>query len=505
MFIGLVVLIFGAALSLPALGILRSEFFPKTDQDSLSIAIEAEPGTSLDRTFELAMPVEQALLKEPEIVSFTTTAGQSSTLGATSGPTVSTNLANIAISLLKSEYGRKETSMSMANRLRKEFSTIKDVKVTVNELAGGPPAGADFSVQIMGDDFNIMDKIASDLEHILATIPGAINIDTSRKPLPAEFRFTIDPARLALYDLTLPQVASFIANATDGVQATTIYKGIDELYVRSRYESGAVDTLDKIEDLKITSNRGQDVYLRDVVTPELDPSVFSIDHYNQKRVVTVSAAAGQLPNGQSTNGTEIMKAYQAKVANYKVPSGYELSFAGANDESAKSVISLLVALGFGLFFIIGTLVVLFDSYRQAVIVLVTIPLSLIGVFFGLTVFHQTLSFPGLIGLVALFGIVVRNGIILFDKINLNRRNGIGRMESIIDAGRTRLEPVLLTSLCTMFGMIPLTVSNPTWQSLGMSIIFGLFTSTAFTLLTLPTLYSLLIPEGESSESTQKQS
>ncbi|HRI36778.1 MAG TPA: efflux RND transporter permease subunit, partial [bacterium] len=150
------------------------------------------------------------------------------------------------------------------------------------------------------------------------------------------------------------------------------------------------------------------------------------------------------------------------------------------------------AMIFGMFFIVATLVILFDSYKQSVLVLVTIPLSLIGVFFGLTLFMQPLSFPGLIGLVALFGIVVRNGIILFDKINLNIREGIPFVESIIDAGKTRLEPVVLTSVCTVLGMIPLTLSNPTWTSLGLSIIFGLSVSTVFTLLVLPTLYFLFI-------------
>ena len=487
-------LLFFAALALPVTGILRSEFFPKTDQDIFTIGIEAEPGTSLEKTSELVLPIEQRLLREPEIASFTTTVGSSSSLGGRSAPTSSSNLANISVNLIKKEYGRKETSMSISDRLRAEFAKVQTTKVTVSELAGGPPAGADFSIDIKGDDFAIMDHIASDITHILGTIPGAINIDTSRKPLPMEFRFTFDPKRLAVYDITLPQVAGFLANVTVGHEATTIYKGTDEIIVRSRYESGAVDTLDKIKDLKLKSNKGQDVALRDIIITSPDPSVFSIDHKDQKRVVTVSAAAAK-----TTNGTEIMKAYQEKMKSHVIPHGYTLATAGSNDESAKSVMSLFVALGFGMLLIIGTLVVLFDSYRQAVIVLVTIPLSLIGVFFGLMIFRQTLSFPSLIGLVALFGIVVRNGIILFDKINLNRSHGISFAESIVDAGKTRLEPVVLTSLCTMFGMIPLTVSNPTWQSLGLAIIFGLFTSTIFTLLVLPTLYSLVVPQGEQIE------
>lgn len=218
----------------------------------------------------------------------------------------------------------------------------------------------------------------------------------------------------------------------------------------------------------------------------LSPSVFAINRSDQKRVITVSAAA------DGTTGAEILKQFNTKTANYTLPKGYEFILGGANDENAKSVQSLLVAMLFGLLFIVGTLVVLFDSYRQAVLALVTIPLSLIGVFFGLTLFMQPLSFPGLIGLVALFGIVVRNGIILFDKINLNIAENIPFVEAIVDAGKTRLEPVVLTSVCTVLGMIPLTLSNPTWTSLGLSIIFGLTASTMFTLLVLPTLFFLFL-------------
>lgn len=183
-----------------------------------------------------------------------------------------------------------------------------------------------------------------------------------------------------------------------------------------------------------------------------------------------------------------MKDFNIQSAEYKLPNGVEFLFGGANEENAKSVASLGIAMLFGLILIVATLVILFDSFRQSLLVLVTIPLSLIGVFIGLTLTMQPLSFPGMIGLVALFGIVVRNGIILFDKINQNRSAGMELVAAILDAGRTRLEPVALTSLCTILGMVPLSLSNPTWTPLALSIIFGLAASTALTLIVLPVLY-----------------
>ncbi|OGJ53938.1 hypothetical protein A2483_01715 [Candidatus Peregrinibacteria bacterium RIFOXYC2_FULL_33_13] len=144
--------------------------------------------------------------------------------------------------------------------------------------------------------------------------------------------------------------------------------------------------------------------------------------------------------------------------------------------------------------IISTLVVQFNSFKKALIVLITIPLALIGVFFGMFVFKITLSFPGLIGILALFGIVVKNAIILMDKINLNLKTGIEFKSAIVDAGKSRLEAIFITSICTIFGILPITLSDETWKALGSAVIFGLMVSSFLTLFIVPTLFVSLIKE-----------
>lgn len=488
-FVGLVTALFFVSLMLPITGILKSDFFPATDQDLMAINLELPVGTRLDVTSAKAAAVEAILLKEKEIASFTTTIGAQANLGndqAESGE----NYAGITVNLVKKEFGRKESSMSISERLRKEAAAFVDMKVTVAEMKGGPPAGGDFELRIAGPDFRVLDAVAGDVIKALEKVPGAINVQSSRRPLPLEFRLTFDPARLSLYDLTLPQVSSFLRNAVNGAEATKVFRGKDEIVVRTRYAQDAVATVERVKDLKLTNLKGQPVFVRDVLSNKLVPSVFSIDRIDQKRVISVTASADK-----STTGGGILAAYERTMAGYKLPSGYEFITGGANEENQKSVQSLFVAMIFGMLFVIATLVVLYDSYRQALIVLVTIPFSLIGVFWGLTLFGQPLSFPGLIGLVALFGIVVRNGIIFFDKINQNRAEGFSVHDSIVDAGRTRLEPEVLTSICTILGMMPLTFSNPTWTSLGLSIMFGLAASTLLTLRVLPGLYFLFVKDG----------
>jgi len=177
-----------------------------------------------------------------------------------------------------------------------------------------------------------------------------------------------------------------------------------------------------------------------------------------------------------------------------MPQGYEIVYGGENEQNTESVQSIMRAMVIALLLIISTLVIQFNSFRKTFIVLVTIPLALIGVFYGLAIFGISLSFPGLIGVVALFGIVVKNAIILVDKINLNIKTGIPFEDSIIDAGKSRLEAIFITSICTIAGITPVTLSNETWLALGSAIVFGLLLSSFFTLFVIPTLFMMMVKE-----------
>lgn len=481
------VLLFILSLLLPITWLLKSDFFPKWDNDNLYINIEAEAWTKLDVTNEIAKQIEPILLKEKEIDSFSLSVWWlASVWDSLWWSSSSENYASFSINLIKEEYWRKETSMSIADRLRAEVAKIKEAKVTVLEVASWPPSWSDFELSIAWEDFAILDKIAWDVKNKLKKVPWAINIETSRKPLPFEFDIVLDYDKLSLYDVSVPQVALFLKNTIDWTESSKIYKWTDEIIIKTRLNTDSVDTLDKIKDLTLKNTKWNDVVLRDIIKQDFKPSVFSISRKDQQRVVTVSATAANWYTSAS------LKADFDKLnKNYKLPAWYEFLTWWENEENAKSVQSLLVSMVFWLMCIVWTLVLLYDSYRQSVLVMVTIPLSLIWVFFGLTLFGQPLSFPGLIWLVALFWIVVRNWIILFDKINLNLSENIEFREAIAEAWMSRLEPVLLTSICTVLGMIPLTLSNPTWTSLWLSIIFWLSVSTIFTLLVLPTLFYLV--------------
>lgn len=271
--------------------------------------------------------------------------------------------------------------------------------------------------------------------------------------------------------------------AISGTEVTTVLRDNKEVKVIARFDDHAIPTLEAVQNLQILNKDRQPVALRDVATISLEPSIDSVARIDQKRVVVLSAGV----TGDA-RANEVLAEFQKRIADYSWPKGYGISYGGENEQNQESVASILRAMLIAGLLIIATMVIQFNSFRQAMIVLVTLPLALIGVFVGLAIFQVPLSFPGLIGILALFGIVVKNAIILIDKINLNMRTGIGFGEAVVDAGKSRIEAIFITSICTIFGILPITLSNAMWQALGSAVIFGLTLSSFLTLFIVPVLF-----------------
>jgi HAE1 family hydrophobic/amphiphilic exporter-1 len=480
--------LFIIAVALPATGIVKTEFFPSSDSDYLYVNLEAPAGLKLDESDKIVRIVESRLSTYPEIANFTTIVGSSASGDSLSGSANSSHLSSISIRLVPKEK-RDIKSYSLATKIRKDLSDIQEATITVESPAGGPPSGAAFEARISGEDLQVLDKIASDLKPLLSTIPGVINPKTSLKESPADYTFVLDPARLELYNLNAAYVGSTLRLAISGVEATTVLKDGKELKVMARFAKDKIPDLEAIQSIQILNLRKQPVFLKDVAKIELKPSVETITRIDQKRVVLLSAAT----DGQA-NTAEILAEFQNRAKNYQLPNGYTIFYGGENEQNNESVFSILKAMVVAIFLIVITLIIQFNSLKKAFVVLTTIPLALIGVFFGLAAARINLSFPGLIGILALFGIVVKNAIILVDKISLNLHSGIPFTEAIVDAGKSRLEAIFITSICTILGIIPITFSDETWRALGGSVIFGLMLSSFLTLFIVPTLFMSLIKD-----------
>lgn len=487
-----VVIAFLLAVSLPVSGLLPSEFFPNADYDNLWVNIEAPAGTNLDVTDKIVKEVEEKLLAYKEIKSFSTLVGSSGVQDGFSSSSGSPgNRAQITITLVDAKQ-RNIKSYDWGDLLRKDLSGIKGADISVSWQSAGPPSGSAFEAQIKGDDLQTLDKIASDLKPLLTSIKGVVNADISIKASPADYTFKLDPAKLELYNLNAAYVGSVLRLAISGTEVTTILQDGKEIKVMATFDQNKIPNLESIGNLQIINLRNQSVFLKDVAEVKLEPSVDSIDRLDQKRTILLSAAVNS-----SNRPNEVLAEFQKKVSSeYDFPTGYEISYGGQNEQNTESVLSIIRAMAIAGLLIVSTLIVQFNSYKKALIVLATIPLALIGVFFGLTIARLSLSFPGLIGIVALFGIVVKNAIILVDKINLNLKSGIPFENAIIDAGKSRLEAIVITSICTIAGIIPITLSDETWMALGGAIIFGLMLSSFLTLFIVPVLFRTFVKETE---------
>lgn len=488
-------LLFVAALfifsvALPIVGVVKSEFFPVTDQDLIFINIEAPVGLKLEENNKIIESVEAKLLKYPEIINFSTVVGAGGSMGGFNGGGSSSSYLGEVTIKLKEKETRGIKSYDLAEKIRKDISDINGAEITVESLRGGPPSGSAFEARIKGDDLQVLDRIANDLKPKLDSIEGVINSSISFKDAPADYTFSLDHQKMELYDLNAAQVGATLRMAISGNEITTIISGGDEIKVVARFAEDKIRDLSSIGNLEIKNNKNQSVFLKDVATVRLDPSVEKITRIDQKRTILLSADVSG-----KTVPADVVKEFQQKVASdYKLTQGYEITYGGENEQNTESVNSIMRAMVIAFVLIISTLVIQFNSFKKSAIVLVTIPLALIGVFIGMAVFGIKLSFPGLIGVVALFGIVVKNAIILVDKINLNISSGIAFNEAIVDAGKSRLEAIFITSICTIAGIAPVTISNETWLALGSAIIFGLLLSSFFTLFVVPILYMMLIKE-----------
>lgn len=492
-FIFSILALFVFAISLPATGILKSEFFPASNQDNISINMRAPAGLNLEQMDLIVQKVEKRLMKYPEIISFSTLVGSP---GSGSGISISQNNSNTASIFIQltPTTEKRITSYELADKIRKNISDIQGATITVNAPQGGPPSGAAFQAQISGDNLQTLDKIATELEPILDSISGTVNSETSLKGAPAEYTFRLDPMKMQFYNLNPSSIGMTLRTAISGTKISTVLLDNKDIDIVAKFDEEKIPTLEAIQNLQILNSSNQAVFVKDVAKIELKSSVESITHIDQKRTVLLTADVDG-----TTSSTEVVSKFQKKIASdYKLPQGYEITYGGENEQNAESVQSIFRAMIIAALLIISTMIIQFNSFKKATIVLVTLPLALIGTFIGMTIFGITLSFPGLIGILALFGIVVKNAIILIDKINLNIKFGIPFFDAVVDAGKSRMEAIFITSICTIFGIIPITLSNEMWRALGSAVIFGLLLSSFLTLFLVPVLFITFIKDDKNN-------
>jgi len=485
-----ILLLFFLSLALPVSGILPVELFNRSDEDTIYVDVSHPIGTPAKRSGETMKQVEDILRADNRIVSFTINVGATSGVG-NSIDTASISDGHLASAIINLDKNREEDSSEIIDFYQRELSSKISADIKVQQIGAGPGDLAPVQVTIKGADLLVLDELAQKVQAMLLAIPGTRNVEQSVKDSNGELVMHVDRASAEVYGVSTQQIAGVLRNAITGSKATIIKGEGDDIEVIVKYGlndtndlTGSLTRVDvnAIEALTISTPRGN-VPLGSFITSTLENNRGVIQHKDGDRIVTVTSLVteGTLPQ-------TIFNELEKKLAAEFIPDGYTVGLGGEREDIQKSFGDMMRALGLGVLMIGALMVWQFRSYRQPFLILVTIPLALIGVFFGLSLINVPLSFPGVIGVVALAGIVVNNAIILIDRINNNRRSGLHIDEAIVEASGSRLQPILLTTVTTVAGILPLALTNPVWGPLGYSIVFGLIFSTVLTLIVVPLLY-----------------
>lgn len=480
------------ALLLPISGIVKVEFFEQSDIDYVIVEIENPEGTVKEITDIGVRRVEEILYTEPDISSFTVTVGSGNEF---TGGGTGEKLANIFINL---NVDRDRTSTEVVEALRKKLTPIRDIKVTVNQLSDGPPTGAAIIVKYLGDDLTEITEIANQTAGIFKEIPHVINVNTSTNNNSTEFVLELDRGKataLGLNPFIVSQIARTAVYGSDATSLTTLTEDIDvvvklDVNPNTEVESDNtnVATIDDLTRIVLTSPTGETVFLSDIVTVSLRESSAVINHEDGKRFVTVTADVTSEGNAREAQAEALRRVNEE----LSISSGVEISTGGGEtDESNKAFMEMFFALIVGILLMVGILTLQFNSYLHMRYVLSILPYSLIGIMVGLAVTQNPLSFPSLMGFIALSGIVVNNSILLIDMMNKMRKRYPEKdiREVVLDAASNRLRPILLTTMTTVIGMIPLTYAGDLWAPLAYAVMFGLVFSVFITLLLIPIIYN----------------
>lgn len=473
---------------LPFTGLVQTIFFPAADLDFVYINIEKPQGTTLAETDLAVREVEEILYTDPDISSFQTTVGESSALSGQSSS--GSNQANITINLPK---GHSKTSTEVVSDLTARLAVVHDAHIDVLEENNGPSSGAPIQIQFEGADLHALVVAADKGRTLLSSIRGVTNIQSSTENNGNEFDLSVDRGKAAALGVSPGEIASTLRTAIQGTKATSITlpgQDIDvvvKVNLNPAYttpETTNQTTIESIENLSVSGTNGS-VLLGSLVTPVLGESNASISHKDKVRVETVSA----YPTADTT-ANAVVGEFEKRVGELNLPAGVTVSYGGETEDVNTSFTEMFIALIAGLVLMFMILIIAFNSIRHTLHLLVIVPLSLIGVLDGLALTGQPISFTSLLGVIALGGVIINHAIILMDSMLHRIRTNPDEplMDAVVESSATRLRPIVLTTITTVIGMVPLALSDPTWGPLAYSIMFGLTFAIILTLVLVPVLF-----------------
>lgn len=492
---GALIIFFG---SMQLTKLIGSEFFPTSDNSRLGITLELPVGTRVEIAKDLTERIYKEWTKKyPEIDKFNYTVGQASTdntyasMQSNGSHIISMNIT------LKPIKERTKSLTEVAALMRedlKKYPELDKYLVNVGGSRGGSMSGqSTIDYEIYGYDFEKTDSVAQRLKRILSSVKGTADIRISRDNYQPEYQVDFDRQKLAIYGLNLTTAANALRNRINGSTASYFREDGDEYDIKVMYDPDHRQSIEDIENILLFNAQGKGVRLKEVgtVVERFNPP--TIERKDRERIITVSTVVQDRPM------SDIIADAQPLIDKMDIPSGVTINLSGSYEDQQDSFRDLAMLAVLIIILVYIVMASQFESFTYPGIIMTSIMFAFSGVVLILWITGTNLNVMSMIGGIMLIGIVVKNGIVLIDYITLNRERGMSITKSVLHAGKSRMRPVLMTSLTTILGMVPMAVGTgegaEMWRPMGVAVIGGLTFSTILTLLFVPTLYTIFAFNG----------
>lgn len=474
----------GSLIFIPRLGL---QFFPKAEKKTFIIEAVLPQGTNIETTLNLAKRIENLLLSRKDISNVMSHVGEN-------GPRIYYNInffriksSNKAQFFVTIKKDRKDiTASRVIQELRPMVNRISGARIELNELEQGPPVGAPIAIKFKGDNLDVLKTLALEYKSMLETIPEAVDItDDSSETIP-QIEIRVDSDKARLLGITNEAIAQTIRTAIYGTTATSFRQEDEEVDVVVSLGEKSRNYLGTFDEVYLKSVQGFKIPFRQVADIGLISDIGTIKREDLTRTVTVrSDAQGKLSES-------IVDELKKKAASVNIPPGYLVEYEGETKERAESFLSLGLAMIAAVMLVYIVLVAQFNSFKQPFVIALSLPFGLVGAVLGLWITGYPFGFMAFLGVVSLTGIVVNDAIVLIDFVNAIRNEGSNVRDAVVNAGRLRFRPIMLTTVSTVGGLLPLSVRGGSlWGPMGNVIIFGLALATLLTLIIIPITYEIL--------------
>ena len=473
--------------------IVKTEFFPKSDDGRITVQLELPAGTGQSITRELAHELHAKFAEAvPEIVNCSYAFGQADSDNAfASMQNNGSHVMSFNVSVGSMELRDRSTGQ-IANVIRdilKDYPEFKKVKVTEGAM-GGMGGASSVDVEIYGYDFATTDRVARDIQEKMLEMGNCAQVLLSRDEYTPEYQVDFDREKLAVNGLNSTTAAAYLTAAMNGSIQSYYREDGDEYDIRVRYAPEFRTSMEDIENILIYNNMGKAVRIKDlgkVIETETPPA---IQRKNRERLITVS---GMVADGVALS--DVVATTEQVLEEVDIPSELMVRIGGSYEKQQDMFADLIMLLAMIIILVYIVMASQFESFMSPFVIMFSVPFAFVGVIMGLIVTGTPLGAMGMVGILILMGIVVKNGIVLIDYTILMRERGYSIAEASIMAAKSRLRPILMTTLTTVLGMVPMAIGTgegaEMWRSLGMVVAWGLSISTLVTLVIIPTIYASL--------------